>query len=158
MIRRRDNWFEHALRRAKWQPQRQVVALGALGFFIALILGALYLSQVAAEVTMNRHLTDLLEVRDELERNNEQLRAEIAGLRSVPALRARAIALGFSDAQRGQIEYLPVQGYNPQRADTVAPIGLEGGEPSVYDETFAGWIQQQWEALQDSLNDLLGRG
>ena len=158
MMRRSDNWLEHAFQQARWQPQRQVVALAALGFFIALILGALYLSQVASEATTNRRLADLWEVRDELERTNEQLRAEIASLESVPALQARAIELGFAIARQDQIEYLPVDGYNPIRLDTVAPLIAEDENTPIYDETFTDWVQQQWNELRDSLNGLVGEG
>lgn len=152
-----QNWFEHALRRTRWQPQRQVVALGALGFFIALILGALYLSQVVSEATMNRHLVELLEQRDELERQNELLRVQIAELRAVPRLQAEAERLGFRLAQPGEIEYLPIKGYNPVREDTVAPVEVDKAESPVYDETFTGWLEQQWDLFRNWLGDLLGR-
>jgi hypothetical protein len=151
MIRESRNWFNHALRRTGRQPQRQAVALGALGFFIALILGALYLSQVASEATTGRELSDLLEERDELERTNEQLRVEIAEFKSVPRLQARAQELGFEIATAGQIEYLPVAGYNPAQVDTVAPIEVDEAESAIYDETFTDWVKRQWDALLDVL-------
>ncbi len=148
---RRSNFIGHTLERARWQPQRQMVALGALGFFVALILGALYLSQVASEATTNRRLVDLLALRDELEHTNEQLRVEIAEVQSIPNLQARAINLGFVIARPEQIKYLPVTGYVPDNPDTVAPIESEETELPVYDETFAGWLQQQWDQLMKSI-------
>ncbi len=156
MLKRSDEWVGHALRRARWQPQRQVVALGALGFFIALILGALYLSQVVSEVTVNRQLAGMLAERDELERVNEQLRVQLAGLRSVPTLRGEAIQMGFQDAQTGQIEYLPVQDYQPQLADTVAPVTVEDDFAPIYNETFTDWLQQQWRGLQRTIDRVIG--
>ncbi len=155
---RGETWIKHTLRQRRWQPQRQLVALGALGFFIALILGALYLSQVASEVTLNRRLSTLLNTRDELERTNEQLKAETAGLKAVPRLQAQAEALGFVLARQDQIEYLPVRNYVPPQPDTVAPIAVIGtGESQVYDETFTGWLEQQWDSLSKSIGDLIGR-
>jgi len=147
MAKRSGNWFEHALRRTGWQPQRQVLALATLGFFVSLILGALYLSQVVSEATMNRRLSGLLAERDELERTNEQLRADIAAWKSVPRLQERAIELGFSLAESGQIEYLVVSGYHPRQPDTVAPIAPEEEEQPVYNESFADWVRHQWQAL-----------
>ncbi len=158
MIRKSGNWVEHALRQTGWQPQRQVVALASLGFFIALILGALYLTQVASEATTNRRLSTLLAERDELERTNEQLRAEIARLKSVPRLQARAAELGFSIANRGQIEYLVVPGFHPPRPDTVAPIEVSEGPRPVYDESFAGWVGEQWERLRGWVDSIVGGG
>lgn len=140
--------FTGLLRRVAWRPQSQVVALGTLGFFIALILGALYLSQVASEVTTNRELSDLLLQRDELERTNEQLLVEIAQLQSVPRLRAEAQAMGFVDAAPGEIEYLAVEGYFIREVDTVAPLEEEPEEAPVYNETFTDWLGQQLSRLR----------
>lgn len=154
----RQNWLNHALRRTRWQPQRQVVALAALGFFIALILGALYLSQVVSEVAVNRDLEAMLAQRDELERMNEQLRLDIADLKSVPNLRAEAQALGFQDVTSGQIEYLPVEGYNPAQADTVAPLTVVEEPVEVYNETFTDWLGRQWDNLRESLDNIVRGG
>lgn len=144
-----QNWIGHALRRTGWRPQRQVIALATLGFFIALILGGLYLSQVVSDATTNRRLRELLEQRDDLERVNEQLRADIADLKSIPRLQFRAIELGFQQVTPGEIRYLVVEGYQPQTADTVAPIVLEDQDEEVYDETFTEWLSRQIENLQD---------
>lgn len=155
---RSTEWLEHVLHQTRWRPQRQVVALGTLGFFIALIMGALYLSQVVSEATTYRRLEDLLAQRDELERRNELLRADIAESRAVPQLQAEAERLGFQVAQPGQIEYLPVRGYNPPSVDTVAPLAVSEDEEAVYDETFTGWLSQQWDAFMRSVDQFLGGG
>ena len=151
MTRKTESWFDHALRRTGWQPQRQVVALATLGFFIALVLGVLYLSQVASDAATYRRLASLLDERDELERVNEQLRVEIAALKNVPHLFSRAEELGFSAIEGGQLEYLVVPGYAPEQVDTVAPISSDAEEnsPVVYDETFTDWLGRQWDALRD---------
>jgi cell division protein FtsB len=155
--RKRDNWLAHALQRTGWQPQRQVVALATLGFVLALILGGLYLSQVVSEATTNRRLDTLLDERDDLERENEQLRSEIARLKSVPALIVRAEARGFTLAQPGQIEYLVVEGYAPIQADTVAPIDEEDDtDDDIYDETFADWLGAQWRSLTNGVQSIFG--
>lgn len=152
-------WIEHALKRSVWQPERQVAALGTLGFIIALILGALYLSQVASEAATNRELREMQAQRDDLERVNEQLRAEIAELRSVPRLEARALDLGFRPAGQQDIEWLVVEGYNPVRVDTVAPVvpppAAEEDGPT-YDETFADWLSAQWDALLRAIGGTVG--
>lgn len=151
---RSQNWFEHALRRTGWQPERQVVALATLGVFIALILGALYLSQVANEATTNRRLSQLLVQRDDLERVNEQLRAEVAALRAVPRLLARAEALGFTIATQDRIEWLLVPGYYPAQGITAAPVATAPPAGDDYDESFIDWLRQRL----DGLGRLFGRG
>ena len=142
--------IRHTLQRTGWRPQNQAVALAALGLFIALIIGALYLSQVATNATTGRQLADLLEERNELQSMNEQLRAEIGELKSVPRLLARARELGFVQAGQDSIEYLVIDGYNPERAGTVAPVEDEADEEDLpeYDESFGGWLRQQWDLLR----------
>jgi cell division protein FtsB len=152
------NWIQHTLGERGWRPQRQAVALAALGLFIALIIGALYLSQVASEATTGRQLADLIAQRDELERTNEQLRAEIASLKSVPRLLARAKELGFVEADASSIEYLVVNGYNPNRS-LIVPTPESPQQPQpVYDETFGGWLQQQWDNLRRQFDSFTKRG
>jgi hypothetical protein len=145
-----QNWLQHTLRRRSWRVQRQAVALGALGLFVAIIIGALYLAQASSLSTLGRQLEVQIAQRNRLEQTNEQLRAEIAELRSVPRLLARAQELSCVEAARDRIEYLVIDGYNPNRAQTVAPVDEEANEEPlpVYDETFIGWVQQQWDSFR----------
>lgn len=148
------NWFNHALRRAPWQNQRQATALIILGFFVTLIIGGLYLSQAASASTTGRQLELLITQRNQLEQYNEQLRAEIARLRTVSRLRDRARQLGFVDAGREQIEYMVVPGYTPRRQQEALiqqqAIRTEANPPVVYEESFSDWLQQQWNAFINS--------
>ncbi|MDX2078728.1 MAG: hypothetical protein SFZ02_20010 [bacterium] len=152
MAKGQENWLSHALWTRGWEPQRQLLALAILGFFIALILGGLYLSQVVSEATLNRRIDAIIEERDDLERANEALRADIARLESVPNLQTRAEQLGFVLASGSQIEYLVVTGFNPQRQDTVAPIIAQTEEPPLYNQTFGDWAGAQLQAILDSIN------
>jgi cell division protein FtsB len=154
-----QNWVQHALRNTPWRIQRQVVALGVVSVLIALIMGVLYLAQASSVATLGRQLEVLIAQRNQLEQTNEQLRSEIAQLRSVPRLLARAQELGFAPAAREQLEYLVVDGYNPNRPQTAASAVTEKKtEPApVYDETFTGWLQQQWDALTNQFSNFAGR-
>jgi hypothetical protein len=145
-------WLGHTLRRTRWRPRREAVALGTLGLVVGIIIGALYLAQSAATSTMGRQLEDLITLRNELEQENERLRVEIASLQSVPRLLARAQELGFTLAGRSQIEYLVIDGYNPNRNQIVtqAEISRTPALP-VYDESFSGWVQQQLDRLAGQL-------
>ncbi|PJF22234.1 MAG: hypothetical protein CUN56_07005 [Phototrophicales bacterium] len=155
---KKQSWVKHALQRSQWQPQREVATLAILGFIILLILGGVYLSQVVNEATTNRRLSDLIDQRDDLERENERLRAEIARFKSVPNLQTRAESIGFVPADRGQLEYLLVEGYQPPRVDTVAPIAPPQQDPNIstYNETFGAWLSRQWNNFWRSVNELLG--
>ncbi|HRL11071.1 MAG TPA: hypothetical protein PKX07_04295 [Aggregatilineales bacterium] len=142
-----NSWLQHALQRTGWQPQRQAIALGVLGVFIVLMMGGLYLSQVAMEASRGREMRTLITLRDEIERSNEELRVEIAELKSLTQLQARAAALGFVPASRADQLYLVVDGYVAHRVETVAPLVEDETDAPIYDESFGGWLSAQVEAL-----------
>jgi hypothetical protein len=153
-----QNWLQHALRDTPFKLQRQAIALAGLGLFIAVIIGALYLAQSTANATLGRQLEELIAERNTLEQTNERLRAEIAEYRSVPRLRDRATQLGFVYSGQQNIEYLVVEGYNPNRVQvTPQPETVRPTMPE-YDETFVGWLQQQWDAFTHQLNSFSNGG
>jgi len=147
-----NNWLQHALRRTGWRPQRQLAWLVAISVFVLIVVGTLYLSQVASFATTNRQLEQLIAERDELERVNEQLRVEIASYQSVPRLLSRAQALGFEPATPDRMEWLAIDGYNPARAETVVPLDEAEAPLPTYDESFWGWVQQQWDLLRQQFD------
>ena len=150
------NQIQHALRDNQWRFQKQAVALAALGVFIAIVIGALYLAQSASVSTLGRQLQSLIVKRNQLEQTNEQLRADISQLRSVPRLLARAEELGFVKATENEIEYLYIPGYNPNRQPVaVASVDTTTKLP-VYDESFVGWVQQQWDNLVKQFSGFSG--
>jgi cell division protein FtsB len=161
-----QNWFSHAMRGdGGWRFQRQAVAVIGLSVFIAIIIGALYLAQASSLATLGRQLEELITRRNQLQQTNEQLRSEIAQLRSVPRLLARAQEMGFRLAQESEIEYLYVPGYNPnrQRPEVGAVVSSTTTVPPtasapVYDESFVGWLQQQWDALVQQFQGFSGGG
>lgn len=130
--------------------------MGVLGVFLAVVMGALYLSQVATEATRGREMRDLIIRRDELERTNESLRVEIAELQSLARLRARAAELGFVPAGQADQLYVVVDGYNPNRAQTVAPLQAVEDTLPQYSETFGGWLQQQLDGLRQQFEAFAG--
>lgn len=126
-----------------------MIAVGTLGVFIALILGALYLSQVALEASRGREMRNLIEERDELERSNEELRVEIANLKSLPRLQAEAQTLGFVSASANNIVFITVEGYMPayMRSAVVPPPEAEVIQPD-YNGSFGGWFSQTVDSLR----------
>jgi predicted PurR-regulated permease PerM len=151
-----ESWIQHALRRTGWRPKRQAASLAVLGMFVAVFIGALYLSQASATSTLGRQLNDQIEERDRIQQENEALRAEIAGYRTVERLLRRAQELGFVQAAANQIQYLVVDGYNPARTATVIELEAEEDPLPAYDESFVGWVQQgvDWLTAQvESFNN-----
>ncbi|MCA0455744.1 MAG: hypothetical protein LCI00_17340 [Chloroflexi bacterium] len=150
--------IQHALRDNQWRFQKQVVALAALGIFIAIVIGALYLAQSASVSTLGRQLESLIARRNQLEQANEQLRADISQLRSVPRLLARAEELGFVKATEDQIEYLYVPEYNPARQPSTTTSTETTVKLPEYDESFSGWLQQQLDSLANQFNGFTAGG
>ncbi|MBL8155022.1 MAG: hypothetical protein JNM70_12635 [Anaerolineae bacterium] len=161
-----QNWFSHAMRGdSGWRFQRQAVAVIGLSVFIAIIIGALYLAQASSVATLGRQLEELITQRNQLQQTNEQLRSEISQLRSVPRLLARAQEMGFRLAEETEIEYLYVLGYNPNREQTEpGAAAVTSSAPPlttsapVYDESFIGWLQQQWDSLVQQFQGFSGGG
>ncbi len=145
-----DNWFQHTFERTRRNSRSQVTALILLGLLIALIFGGVYLSQVASYATNNREISSLIAQRDRLELENEALRADIARLQTVPRLLERARQMGFRPATALDIQYLVIDGYNPERQTQIVPLVSddEFQDAPQYDETFSGWLQQQWDGLR----------
>jgi len=147
-----QTWFQHTFSRKRFRTRNQATAMAILGVAVLLILGSLYLSQVASFAITNREIEDLISRRDQLKRQNEQLIGEIASFRTVPRLYARAVEIGFRPATNNDIDYLLIEGYNPQREhaplETTAPNQLDAAAP-VYAETFGGWLEQQFTLLRE---------
>lgn len=153
-----ESWIQHALRRTGWRPQRQVASLAVLGMFVAIFIGALYLSQASATSTLGRQLNELIEERDRIQQENEALRAEIAGYRTVERLLRRAQELGFVPAAANQIQYLVVDGYDPGREVTVVELQAEENILPDYEESFVGWVQQGWDWLSAQVESFNAQG
>ena len=155
-----QNWFQHTFSRRRFQTRTQATTLAILGIAILLILGSLYLSQVASFAITNRTIEDLINQRDRLKRENGQLIADIASFRTVPRLYTRAQEIGFRPATNADIDYLLIEGYYPGRAAAIVdPTGGATAEVvPVYDETFSGWLEQQFAMLRDQFEAFGSQG
>ena len=155
MADKRPDSVQQAVRLVPWRTQTQTAAIVALVLVIAIIIGALYLAQATTTATTGQLLLQLSATRDSLQRNNEALAGEIAQMRNIGNLRGRAQALGFVPVGPDKQEYVVVNGYSPVRA-TATPEFTP--EPTfVYDETFNGWAQKQWNSLTKQFEDWAGR-
>jgi hypothetical protein len=114
------NPFLRAFRQAPWRTQTQAVAAWSVTLLVVMVLGGLYLTVASRAAAAGRDLQALEARKAALILDNDQLRAELAELRSVDRLAQRALALGFRPAEAGQIEYLAVNNY-PYAAQTTPP-------------------------------------
>jgi len=122
----------------------------AVVLFVMAILGGLYLAVATRAGTAGRDLQALEQRQDDLIRKNDQLRAELAELRSVTRLEARARALGFSPVAPDAVEYLEVKNY-PNQVAAAPPAPLQAAHPA----TLVDWLA---ETLSTLLADSGGGG
>ena len=141
-----SNWINHTFSRRRFETRNRAVTLAILGIAIMLVLGSVYLSQVASFAITNRAIEDLIAERDELRNVNDQLIAEIARYRTVPRLTARALEIGFLPATNADIDYVVIEGYQPasnRDLFVASSATLQIDQPPEYEETFGGWLQRQ---------------
>src|SRR5688572_10515493 len=111
------NPFLRAFKQAPWRTQTQAVAAWSVTLLVVMVLGGLYLTVASRAAAAGRDLQGLEVRKAALTLENDELRAELAELRSVDRLVTRALAMGFQPAQPGQIEYLAIDSY-PYLAQT----------------------------------------
>lgn len=134
--------------------QPQFVAVIVLLALVTLIIGGLYLAQATTNITTVRDIELLRQERQRLERENEQLKADIARLESIDNRMNRAATLGFQPAGPEDIQYLIVDGYE-YRKPTAIPtqVLVPTVTPQSYDEDFAGWLRHQFDILADQFRN-----
>jgi outer membrane murein-binding lipoprotein Lpp len=130
------------LRQAPWRIQTQLTAAWAITLLTAVIVGGLYLAVASRTATAGRDVQTLEARKAELQLENDQLRAELATLRSLTRLQERARALGFQPAQAEQIEYLAVSTY-PLNAHVPVPL-VETAPPAP---TLSEWLAEALTAI-----------
>ncbi len=137
--------IRQAVPQLPWRSPTQAVALIFLIVIVAIFIGALYLAQATVTATTGSSLLELQRTREFLQRAISDMQAQIAQQRNINALRGRAQQLGFAPAGAQDLEYIVVEGYSPIRA-TPTPA-LIPTPTLIYDETFEGWVRQQWDTL-----------
>lgn len=155
MSEKRPTWLQHALRQASARTQAETVAIAGLVIFVSIIIGALYLAQATTTATTGFELEQLVKTRDSFQRNNEDMNAQIARKKQITDLRKRSEDLGFQPIAPEDQEYIVIPGYMPNRA---TPTSEASPVPTyVYDETFNGWVQQQWDKLAKQFDAWAGK-
>ncbi|MBO9308616.1 MAG: hypothetical protein J7551_02400 [Chloroflexi bacterium] len=148
--------IRQAVPQMPWRSPAQTVAIIVLIASVAIFIGALYLAQATVTATTGINLLELQRTREFLQRAISDMQAQIAQQRNINTLRGRAQQLGFAPATAKDLEYIVVEGYSPVRA-TPTPFLLP--TPTlVYDETFEGWVRQQWDILLRQFEQWMNSG
>ena len=117
---------------ARRQLRLPTATIWLLILAVCTLLGAVYLAQASQAAEMGRQVEQLKLVKDNLQRQNAQLEADIAAADSPAQLTRRALALGFKEAGPGDLDYVALPdvllGAKPGTPDTAATHRL-GSQP-----------------------------
>lgn len=146
-----------AFKQAPWRSQTQAVAILSVTLLTAAVVGGFYLAVAARAATAGRDLQGLEARKTELLQNNDELQAQLAQLRSINRLAARAVALGFQPATGDQLEYLRVESY-PQNVHLTPPprAAVAPAPPSTL-QVVTSWLKQAAAALSTQVAGLTAR-
>ena len=131
-----------AFRQAPWRSQTQAVAMLSIALLTAAVIGGFYLAVAARAATAGRDLQNFEAQKTALLQSNDELEAQLADLRSINRLAARAQALGLQPATGDQLEYMRVSAY-PQDVTLKPPprAQLPPPPPSGW-QVALGWLKQ----------------
>ncbi|MGQ0605113.1 MAG: hypothetical protein ACT4QE_25830 [Anaerolineales bacterium] len=132
-------------KQAPWRTQTQILAALSIGLLILLVVGGLYLAVASRAGNAGRDLQNLETRKAELLRENDRMRAQLADLRSMNRMAARALELGFAPANPQQLLYVQVPDYPHPVTPNVTPA------TAVASNASSDW-------LTTTLQQLLGGG
>jgi hypothetical protein len=97
-------WATHGIKRGRFETDRRTVGYGVLLLICLTVIAALYLMLVSRTAAQGRHIQQLQAEWFQMKRENEQLRVDLARVRSIERLRERAEAMGFAIPE--QVDFL----------------------------------------------------
>jgi hypothetical protein len=134
-----------AYRQTPWRKQIRLVALFAAAVAASSLVAGIYLDVTARAATIGRSVQDFQQNREDLEQEIENMQTELAYLRSVSVMNARAEKLGFSSLSPGTLTYLEVPGYQSRTVASLAPspgsqFASSARLPYIYTQSLFDWI------------------
>lgn len=155
-----SNQVLRAFRQAPWRIQTQTLAWLSILILSTLVVGGLYLAVASRAGNAGRDLQAAEAAKTELVRENDRLRAQLADLRNMDRMAARALALGFVPAVPEQVYYVSVENYPQEPGPAPLPVTVSIPVPETADEAAAaalsaraddGWLTQSLTGLYESI-------
>lgn len=157
-----SNQVLRAFRQAPWRIQTQTLAWLSILILGTLVVGGLYLAVASRAGNAGRDLQAYEAAKTELVRENDRLRAQLADLRNMDRMAARALALGFVPATPEQVYYIEVDSYPQEPGPAPLPVTVSVPVPETAVEAAAaalsaradqGWLTQ---TLTDFYQSIFG--
>ncbi len=134
------------VRQANWRVQRQWIGLFLLALVTVAMVAGIYLNITVRATLAGREIQMLQSDITTNTRGNSDLETQLAGLSSVESVQKRADAMGFQPADPGDIVYVMVPGYSPQRAVNLSSPQENSAPPlyllPAYSESLFDWLSR----------------
>lgn len=153
--------FVAAYSQAPWRKQVRIIGLFSLCLVFLSLVAGIYLMISANTVTVGRDIQAKQGEIEDIEREIEEMRSQLAHIQSAEVMRMRALSLGFKPVSTEELIYLPVPGYVERQPAVLAPYSLRqipGASvvPARYTETIFDWLKRTtdwspssiWEGIQ----------
>lgn len=155
-----SNQVLRAFKQAPWRIQTQTLAWLSILILSTLVVGGLYLAVASRAGNAGRDLQAYEAAKTDLVRENDRLRAQLADLRNMDRMAARALTLGFVPATPEQVHYVAVENYPHDGGPDPLPVTVSVPVPETADEAAAaalqaradqGWLTQTLTGLYESV-------
>ncbi|HRE29629.1 MAG TPA: hypothetical protein PK954_23505 [Anaerolineales bacterium] len=155
-----SNQVLRAFKQAPWRIQTQTLAWFSILILATLVVGGLYLAVASRAGNAGRDLQYYEQQKTDLVRENDRLRAQLANLRNMDHMAARALALGFVPATPEQVYYIAVDDYPIDPGPAPLPVTVSAPVPATADEAAAaalvaradqGWLTQSLTGLYETV-------
>ncbi len=133
---------------APWRKQSQIVGLILVVVVFSTLFATVYLHISARTAEVGRQIQVMQNEIDELDRMNEDLRSQLALIKSSEQMEQRAEALGFKPVQKDEITFLSVPGYMEPPVMVYQHQAVEKPPgrtklPDEYTESLFDWMRRK---------------
>jgi hypothetical protein len=134
-----------ASKQAAWRIRIRSTSGAVMLLIVVLVVGGVYLAVNAKMARTGREVLVQEARRTELRRINAELTSELAELTAPDRLVLLAAAMGFRPARQDEVEYVLVEGYQPDEP-FIAPRPVSWEDDSTlslspaYSETLGQWL------------------
>ncbi len=140
----------HAYKQAPWRVQRQWVAAFLLAVIGMAMIAALYLDVTARAAVAGREIQELRFEITTIQRANADLETELADVTSTAEMQRRALELGYRPVKPGELEYVPVPGFNAPEPDILSAAEdatlQSQALPVEYTQSLVEWVDERVKA------------
>jgi cell division protein FtsL len=148
--------FANAYKQAPWRKQLQIIGLFSLALVVVAMIATVYLTVSARAAAVGRDIQSAQRQVTNLEREIEDLQAQLAAIRSYEQMEDRATKMGYQPLTTEQIVYLDIPGFTARQPAQLAPVSPKvlaaaPVTPPEFSESLFTWLRRQMDGSYDWL-------